>query len=198
MSTKPRFGGAPKCGRCGKSVYTAEERLAAGKSWHYIPCFTCKLCNKTLQSTTVAENMKSHEIYCKSCYGKNFGPKGYGYGAGAGTLSMDGGDKGWATDNAPLSEALYNNKYLGGNECGRCGGSVYTAEEQIAAGLSWHKSCFLCKSCNKRLDSTTVQESIEEQDIYCQACYGRLFGPKGYGYGAGAGALSNTGKVQGY
>ena len=27
------------------------------------------------------------EIYCKTCYGKNFGPKGYGYGAGAGALT---------------------------------------------------------------------------------------------------------------
>ena len=31
------------------------------------------------------------ELYCKSCYGKKFGPKGYGYGGGAGVLSMDDG-----------------------------------------------------------------------------------------------------------
>ena len=31
-------------------------------------------------------------------------------------------------------------------------------------------------------------------EIYCKACYGRAFGPKGYGYGGGAGALTNTGK----
>jgi hypothetical protein len=31
------------------------------------------------------------EMFCKSCYGKNFGPKGYGFGGGAGTLSMDDG-----------------------------------------------------------------------------------------------------------
>lgn len=32
------------------------------------------------------------ELFCKSCYGRLFGPKGYGYGGGAGTLSMDNGN----------------------------------------------------------------------------------------------------------
>ena len=27
------------------------------------------------------------EIYCKSCYGAEFGPKGYGFGGGAGALT---------------------------------------------------------------------------------------------------------------
>ena len=27
------------------------------------------------------------EIYCKTCHGKNFGPKGYGFGGGAGALT---------------------------------------------------------------------------------------------------------------
>ena len=31
------------------------------------------------------------EMFCGSCYGKFFGPKGYGFGGGAGTLSMDDG-----------------------------------------------------------------------------------------------------------
>lgn len=48
---------------------------------------------------------------------------------------MDAGTKGWARNNAPLSEAMYAHKYLGGNECGRCGGSVYSAEELLGAGL---------------------------------------------------------------
>ncbi len=42
-----------------------------------------------LESTTLAE--REGNLYCKNCYGKNFGPKGYGYGGGAGTLSMDTG-----------------------------------------------------------------------------------------------------------
>ncbi len=48
------------------------------------------VCGKNLDSTTVAVHMD--EIYCKACYGKKYGPKGYGYGQGAGTLSMDKGE----------------------------------------------------------------------------------------------------------
>lgn len=44
-------------------------------------------CKKGLDSHTVAAH--ESEIYCKSCYGKKYGPKGYGYGQGAGALSSD-------------------------------------------------------------------------------------------------------------
>ena len=57
-------------------------------------CFLLRfigLCNKGLDSTTVAE----HEglVYCKGCHGKKFGPKGYGFGGGAGALSMETGSQ---------------------------------------------------------------------------------------------------------
>lgn len=44
-------------------------------------------------------------------------------------------------------------------------------------------------SCRKGLDSTTV--AAHESEIYCKSCYGKKYGPKGYGYGQGAGALSS-------
>lgn len=49
------------------------------------------VCKKSLDSTTLASH--DQEIYCKSCYGKKYGPKGYGYGQGAGTLNMDRGER---------------------------------------------------------------------------------------------------------
>lgn len=49
------------------------------------------VCKKGLDSTTLASH--DQEIYCKSCYGKKYGPKGYGYGQGAGTLNMDRGER---------------------------------------------------------------------------------------------------------
>uniref|UniRef100_A0A0E9US04 LIM zinc-binding domain-containing protein n=1 Tax=Anguilla anguilla TaxID=7936 RepID=A0A0E9US04_ANGAN len=51
--------------------------------WHQ-NCFNCANCGKRLESTTLTE--KDGEIYCKGCYAKNFGPKGFGYGQGAGAL----------------------------------------------------------------------------------------------------------------
>lgn len=73
-----KFGGAPKCGSCGKSVYAAEEVKAINLSWHQ-ECFKCATCKKSLDSTTLAD--KDGQIYCRSCYGKNFGPKGFGIGS---------------------------------------------------------------------------------------------------------------------
>lgn len=47
-------------------------------------------CRKALDSTTVAAH--ESEIYCKVCYGRRYGPKGIGYGQGAGCLSTDTGE----------------------------------------------------------------------------------------------------------
>ncbi|VIO90627.1 Uncharacterized protein BM_BM5540 [Brugia malayi] len=67
----------PKCPKCGKSVYAAEEMNAGGYKWHKF-CFKCELCNKLLDSTNVAPH--EAELYCKQCHGRKFGPKGVGFG----------------------------------------------------------------------------------------------------------------------
>ncbi|KJE91791.1 zyxin-binding protein [Capsaspora owczarzaki ATCC 30864] len=183
------------CPRCTKAVYMAEEILACGHKWHKA-CFLCKVCNKRLDSTTATD--KDGQVYCKSCYGKEFGPKGYGYGGGAGTLSMDNGRQVGGSAAGPASsgptvdeEGRIVNVSSGANgECPRCGKAVYLAEKIIGAGSSWHKSCFMCANCRKGLDSTTVADNSGQ--IYCKACHGKFFGPKGFGYGQGAGALTNT------
>ncbi|XP_070568182.1 cysteine and glycine-rich protein 2-like [Ptychodera flava] len=185
----PRWGGGVQCGRCGKSVYQAEEVSGAGQKWHKL-CFSCADCNKLLDSTTVASH--ENQIYCRSCYGKHYGPKGYGYGGGAGVLSMEGGSKAapqtWkSSGNGSGAGSRFG---ASGEKCPRCGKTVYMAEKVIGAGSSWHKVCFTCASCNKSLDSTTCND--KEGEIFCKACYGKNFGPKGVGYGGGAGALQHT------
>ena len=49
------------------------------------------MCNKMLDSTTVAHH--DLELYCKQCHGRKYGPKGYGFGGGSGTLGMDKGER---------------------------------------------------------------------------------------------------------
>ena len=39
-------------------------------------------------------------------------------------------------------------------------------------------------TCGKGLDSTTC--TSHEDKLYCKACYGKAFGPKGYGFAGGA------------
>ncbi|KAF3859652.1 hypothetical protein F7725_022051 [Dissostichus mawsoni] len=78
----------------------------------------------------------------------------------------------------------------GGNKCSACGGPVYHAEEVQCDGKSFHKCCFLCMVCRKGLDSTTL--AIHGTEIYCKSCYGKKYGPKGYGYGQGPGPSAWT------
>uniref|UniRef100_A0A8C5S0G6 Cysteine and glycine-rich protein 1 n=1 Tax=Laticauda laticaudata TaxID=8630 RepID=A0A8C5S0G6_LATLA len=181
LLTMPNWGGGNKCGACGRIVYHAEEVQCDGRSFHRC-CFLCMVCRKNLDSTTVA--MHDEEIYCKSCYGKKYGPKGYGYGQGAGTLNMDRGERlGIKHDNIPSHRPTTNpntskfaQKFGGAEKCSRCGDSVYAAEKVIGAGKPWHKNCFRCAKCGKSLESTTLTE--KDGEIYCkgkvkyQNCFG--------------------------
>jgi len=210
-----------RCPRCKERVYFAEEHIGMGHHWHKA-CFTCanSKCGKRLDSLTCADH--AGEAYCKNCYGKLFGPKGYGFGQGAGVLSMDNGDpNSVVTSNissyakaqvAPLLEngsnsvrqeakdhfnsskssmndsASSGRSYGGTEVCRRCSKAVYMAERMIGAGSAWHKiTCFTCLACKRRLESTSLCE--KDGEIYCKTCYGKQWGPKGYGYGMGAGTL---------
>ncbi|XP_055336466.1 muscle LIM protein 1-like [Paramacrobiotus metropolitanus] len=96
-----------KCPKCGKSVYPAEERIAASGKWHKT-CFKCGLCNKLLDSTNVTEH--HGELFCKQCYGRKFGPKGVGFGGGAGALSMDVGEH-LGNRNTEMTNAHHSNQF---------------------------------------------------------------------------------------
>ncbi|GAM27775.1 hypothetical protein SAMD00019534_109510 [Acytostelium subglobosum LB1] len=78
-----KFGGAPKCPICTKSVYAAEKALGPGGNDYHKTCLVCVTCKKSLDSTNLCEN--DSKPYCKACYGKNFGPKGFGF-AGGGAI----------------------------------------------------------------------------------------------------------------
>ncbi|KAK3567923.1 hypothetical protein QTP86_027256, partial [Hemibagrus guttatus] len=133
---------------------------------------TTVVCRKNLDSTTLATH--ENEVYCKSCYGKKYGPKGYGYGAGAGTLNMDRGESLGIkpTDEKPQQSTNTQNtsklaqRFGGSDVCPRCGKAVYAAEKTIGAGASWHKSCFRCAKCGKGLESTTMTD--KDGEIYCK------------------------------
>ena len=43
---------------------------------------------------------------------------------------------------------------------------VFIAELMRGAGKAWHKTCFTCLECKKRLDSSMLCE--REGEIYCK------------------------------
>ena len=69
-----------------------------------------------------------------------------------------------------------------GQGCPRCGGMVFAAEQQLAKGTMWHKKCFNCAECHRPLDSMLACDG-PDKEIHCRSCYGKLFGPKGFGFG---------------
>ena len=248
---------APKCAKCEKSVYKAEEIRAANKTFHNL-CFKCTTCNKLLEAKILSEH--HGDLYCKNCYGKNFGPKGYGFGVGAGIMSAteptptppSGSPSSQA--NSPLSTTTVNptstlkptystlktennnqpsdtitasviysttntaittnnnnvnvinrnlnttplngekrgsitaKVYGSSDKCARCTKSVYAAEKVNAANKAYHKLCFTCATCKKSLSSMNCCDN-SDGEVFCKACYGKQYGPKGVGYGVGAGTL---------
>ncbi|XP_075933990.1 cysteine and glycine-rich protein 3 isoform X3 [Anarhichas minor] len=179
----PNWGGGTKCAACEKTVYHAEEIQCNGRSFHKT-CFICMSCRKGLDSTTVAAH--ESEIYCKSCYGKKYGPKGYGYGQGAGALSSDPPRHVGLQhhDSKPRPASTNSNdkksspKFGCSDRCPRCSKAVFAAEKP------WHKTCFRCALCGKSLESTTVTD--KDGELYCKVCYAKHFGPKGFGLGNAA------------
>lgn len=81
------FGGGDICPRCQKTVYAAESALAPGGGKYHKLCLRCMECSKSLDSTNITD--RQGEILCKTCYGKKYGAKGYGYGSGASMLHTE-------------------------------------------------------------------------------------------------------------
>jgi len=77
------------CWRCNKKVYDAERAIGCPDGMHlHKACWRCKVCKSNLDSSTVCISKEDKEVYCKCCYGKKHGPRGVGFGQGAGALSM--------------------------------------------------------------------------------------------------------------
>jgi len=143
VATTGKFGASPKCARCGKSVF-ANEKVSAGNKDYHQACFKCKMCGKRMDATTMTEH--NEDIYCKTCYGKHFGPKGVGFGLGGTGVVMhtEGGVPGQEpvkSDKAERDEAkllTQPSESSGGASgtarfCSSCGGN--------ATGLKFCGSC---------------------------------------------------------
>lgn len=72
-------------------------------------------------------------------------------------------------------------------KCCVCEKTVYKMEEIIAIGRLWHDKCFTCgghgsEGCRKVL--TRDGYSDHEGEPFCNACYSKLFRPKGFNAGS--------------
>jgi len=187
-----RFGGGEKCPRCQKTVYAAEAKEGPNNIKYHRPCFTCMACAKTLDSH-FAE--RQGDLYCKPCYNKLYGPKGFGIGAT--NVTTEGAtpspQASWRTSQSPESvkrsytpgsagsSSSISSRFGGGDKCPRCKKTVYFAEAKEGPNnIKYHRPCFTCMACAKTLDSHFSQH---QEELYCKPCYGKLYGPKGFGFG---------------
>jgi len=81
------LGGGDKCPKCGLSVGHAEKSKGPGQTVWHNKCLRCSTCDKILTGGNFSEN--SNMPYCSVCYGRGFGPKGFGFGGSV--VSDDGG-----------------------------------------------------------------------------------------------------------
>ncbi|KAH0620828.1 hypothetical protein JD844_021631 [Phrynosoma platyrhinos] len=173
-SRMPNWGGGAKCGACDKTVYHAEEIQCNGRSFHKT-CFHCMACRKALDSTTVAAH--ESEIYCKTCYGRKYGPKGIGFGQGQILFNLPDLELTFsympnllvisspkpARPSTPTNPSKFAKKFGDVEKCPRCGKSVYAAEKIMGGGKVRNQPC----------------TALEQKAI----CYAKNFGPKGIGFG---------------
>jgi len=145
------------CIRCKGQVFEAEKQVVKSGVIHKY-CMTCNTCNCNLDASSFY-NGHDGEIYCKHCYANKFGHR------------QKSDYKGWMDVKAIPGEE--NDKLT----CPRCGGKVFEAERMVTKIGSYHKSCFSCIECAKKLDSTDVCEG-PDLEIYCKSCYSFEFGAK--------------------
>jgi len=181
------------CPRCGGVVFMAETMHVRGRKFHK-GCYNCCHCHRPLDSMTGCDSPDG-EVYCKLCYAKKYGPKGYGFAAGGGGVltaeNIPGGKDGSLVNVNPTFAAIDTTAITGVGEenCPRCGGKVFSAEERLSGGgIKWHKRCYSCRDCKRPLDSMVLCDG-PDGDIYCKLCYAKRFGPKGYGFASGAGGV---------
>ncbi|UZJ53022.1 hypothetical protein CBS101457_002342 [Exobasidium rhododendri] len=75
----PRFAvSAPKCARCGKSVFVAEQVIGPSSKPYHKPCLSCSVCEKRLDSTLLVEH--DGQPYCKNCHKAHLGQGKGGFG----------------------------------------------------------------------------------------------------------------------
>jgi len=145
------------CIRCHSKVFEMDKIVTKSGLMHK-HCLSCNECKCNLDASSFFNGFDG-EVYCKYCYAVNFGHK------------QKSSYKGWMDVKAIMGEKGQR------DTCPRCNGKVFEAERIVTRVGNYHKNCFSCIECNKKLDSTTCCEG-PDGEIYCESCYSFEFGTK--------------------
>ena len=144
------------CVRCKGKVFEA-ERIMANSGPYHKHCMTCLECHGNLDAGFF--NGPEGEIFCKYCYAVQFGHR------------AKSEYKGWMDSKTIMGEQGDT------DSCPRCSGKVFEAEKCPTKVGPFHKNCYSCIECTRKLDSVTCCEG-PDGEIYCKACYANFYGSK--------------------
>uniref|UniRef100_A0A0K2UFF9 LIM zinc-binding domain-containing protein n=1 Tax=Lepeophtheirus salmonis TaxID=72036 RepID=A0A0K2UFF9_LEPSM len=145
------------CGRCKGKVFET-EKIATKGGWFHKFCLSCNECKANMDASSFF-NGSDEEVYCRHCYAVKFGHK------------KKSDYKGWMDVQAIAGDA--GDK----NSCIRCKGKVFEAERMVTRIGSYHRNCYSCIDCSKKLDSVTCCEG-PDMEIYCKSCYSFEYGTR--------------------
>lgn len=180
-----KVGDSDRCPRCYGKVFQAEQMLSAHGVYHR-GCFRCaeQECGRALDSTTYCDS-PTGLVFCKTCYSKHLGPKGFGFGGTTPTLvsvtddNVDNKDQeDEASTRRPTPLPHYKMKLTPatpretqGPKCPRCSKAVFLIERVYVGRKQWHRFCLNCATCSRRLDSSSLNEVGEGEQVFCPKCY---------------------------
>eukprot|EP00727_Mastigamoeba_balamuthi_P007220 m51a1_g3118 hypothetical protein (1833) ;mRNA; r:178494-185083 len=105
-------------------------------------------------------------------------------GAGAGGAERRSGPPG-----AQARTRGFESINVANDKCGGCGKRVYAAERVDAAGMAFHRPCFVCSQCKCTLRTTDF--CMINKTIYCRPHYMQIYQARG-GYDGFAGESKRT------
>jgi len=146
---------ADACIRCKGRVFEAEKVPTKHGLFHKY-CLSCNECHCNLDASTFF-SAQDTEVYCRHCYAVLFGHK------------QKSNYTGWMDVKAIPGEDGDR------SSCPRCHGKVFEAEKMVTRIGCYHKNCFSCIECARKLDSMTCCEG-PDCEIYCKSCYSFEYG----------------------
>ena len=147
------------CRRCQGRVYEA-EKMTAKCGWFHRGCFKCFSCNKIMDASNYQDGLKDG-VFCNGCH----------------KMMLEE----ITTKNSQYAKVVTSTSIIKGTDtsqcCPRCYGVVFDAEKMAMRSGNYHKKCFTCSACKRNLDYLLAVDGPNAQDVFCQSCYIKHFGP---------------------
>ena len=142
-----------------KKVFEAEKLMTRSK-WYHRHCFTCRQCSHQLDQSSVMEGPNS-DIYCKTCYVREYFTGGRNKFCDPGESSMDKG-------------RIPGLVVMEGDSCSE--GCVFESHHSILDGHFFTIICITnCKNWNKKVFFSVVPASDGSSGDICRKCKGKVF-----------------------